>query len=104
VQVETCPRDYGLLRVQVETFPRDSIMAAMDGLRRQLGTRDLVLKNVAAILSPRWMAFAAASGPSSVGLWVAASIFFFVPNALCITALSSSLPQEGGLYSWSKRA
>ena len=60
--------------------------------------------NVAAILSPRWMAFAAASGPSSIGLWIAAGIFFFVPNALCITALSSSFPQEGGMYAWSKRA
>jgi amino acid transporter len=76
----------------------------MAELRRQLDTRDLVLMNVAAILSPRWMAFAAASGPSSIGLWVAASIFFFVPNALCVTALSSAFPQEGGLYAWSKRA
>jgi amino acid transporter len=76
----------------------------MAELRRQLDTRDLVLMNVAAILSPRWMAFAAASGPSSIGLWIAASIFFFVPNALCITALSSAFPQEGGLYAWSKRA
>jgi amino acid transporter len=76
----------------------------MAELRRQLDTRDLVLMNVAAILSPRWMAFAAASGPSSIGLWIAASIFFFVPNALCVTALSSAFPQEGGLYAWSKRA
>jgi glutamate:GABA antiporter len=76
----------------------------MTELRRQLDTRDLVLMNVAAILSPRWMAFAAASGPSSIGLWIAASVFFFVPNALCVTALSSAFPQEGGLYAWSKRA
>ena len=76
----------------------------MTELRRQLDTRDLVLMNVAAILSPRWMAFAAASGPSSIGLWIAASVFFFLPNALCVTALSSAFPQEGGLYAWSKRA
>ena len=80
------------------------MIRAMAELRRQLDTRDLVLMNVAAILSPRWMAFAAASGPSSIGLWVTASVFFFVPNALCITALSSAFPQEGGLYAWSKRA
>jgi amino acid transporter len=80
------------------------MIPTMPELRRQLGTRDLVLMNVAAILSPRWMAFAAASGPSSIGLWIAASVFFFVPNALCITALSSTFPQEGGLYAWSKRA
>jgi amino acid transporter len=59
---------------------------------------------VAAILSPRWMAFAAAAGPASLTLWVAAGLFFFVPQALCVTALSSAFPREGGLYAWSKRA
>lgn len=73
-------------------------------LRRQLGSRDLILMYVAAILSPRWMAFAAAAGPASLTLWVAAGLFFFVPQALCVTALSSAFPREGGLYAWSKRA
>jgi amino acid transporter len=76
----------------------------MPGLRRQLGSGDLVLMYVAAILSPRWMAFAAAAGPASLTLWVAAGLFFFVPQALCVTALSSAFPSEGGLYAWSKRA
>lgn len=76
----------------------------MPGLRRQLGSRDLILMYVAAILSPRWMAFAAAAGPASLTLWVAAGLFFFVPQALCVTALSSAFPSEGGLYAWSKRA
>ena len=73
-------------------------------LKRQLETRDLVLMYVAAILSPRWIAFAAAAGPASLLLWIAAGLFFFVPQALCVTALSSAFPQEGGLYAWSKRA
>jgi amino acid transporter len=76
----------------------------MPELRRQLGSRDLVLMYVAAILSPRWLAFAAAAGPASLVLWVAAGLFFFVPQALCVTALSSAFPREGGLYAWSKRA
>lgn len=59
---------------------------------------------VAAILSPRWIAFAAAAGPASLTLWIAAGLFFFVPQALSVTALSSAFPQEGGLYAWSKRA
>lgn len=74
------------------------------GLRRQLDFRDLVLMYVAAILSPRWIAFAAAAGPASLTLWVAAGLFFFVPQALCVTALSSAFPQEGGLYAWARRA
>ena len=78
--------------------------ATMRELRRQLGSRDLILMYVAAILSPRWMAFAAAAGPASLTLWIAAGLFFFVPQALCVTALSSAFPREGGLYAWSKRA
>lgn len=73
-------------------------------LKRQLVSRDLVLMYVAAILSPRWIAFAAATGPASLTLWIAAGLFFFVPQALCVTALSSAFPQEGGLYTWAKRA
>jgi amino acid transporter len=73
-------------------------------LKRQLDTRDLVFMYVAAILSPRWIAFAAAAGPASLTLWIAAGLFFFVPQALCVTALASAFPQEGGLYAWSKRA
>lgn len=80
------------------------MIGAVSELRRQLGSRDLVLMYVAAILSPRWIAFAAAAGPASLTLWVAAGLFFFVPQALCVTALSSAFPQEGGLYAWSKRA
>lgn len=76
----------------------------MAELRRQLDFRDLVLMYVAAILSPRWIAFAAAAGPASLSLWVAAGLFFFVPQALCVTALSSAFPQEGGLYAWARRA
>ncbi|HZI66964.1 MAG TPA: amino acid permease, partial [Thermoanaerobaculia bacterium] len=73
-------------------------------LKRQLVSRDLVFMYVAAILSPRWIAFAAATGPASLTLWIAAGLFFFVPQALCVTALSSAFPQEGGLYTWAKRA
>jgi len=73
-------------------------------LKRQLDSRDLVLMYVVAILSPRWIAFAAAAGPASLTLWIAAGLFFFVPQALCVTALSSAFPQEGGLYTWAKRA
>lgn len=76
----------------------------MAELKRQLDSRDLVLMYVVAILSPRWIAFAAAAGPASLTLWIAAGLFFFVPQALCVTALSSAFPQEGGLYTWAKRA
>lgn len=73
-------------------------------LERTLRTRDLVLFNVAAIVGMRWVALAAHSGPSSLGLWVLAALAFFVPQGLAVTALSSAIPEEGGLYVWSKEA
>ena len=31
-------------------------------------------------------------------------LFFFVPQGLVVTELSSRFPQEGGIYQWTKRA
>jgi glutamate:GABA antiporter len=73
-------------------------------LERTLKTSDLVLFNVAAIVGMRWVALAAHSGPSSLGLWALAALVFFVPQGLAVTALSSAIPEEGGLYVWSSRA
>jgi glutamate:GABA antiporter len=73
-------------------------------LERALKTRDIVLFNVAAIVGLRWVALAAAAGPSSLLLWVLAAILFFIPQGLAVTALSTALPEEGGLYVWTTRA
>jgi amino acid transporter len=73
-------------------------------LERALRTRDIVLFNVAAIVGMRWIALAAANGPSSLFLWVLAAICFFIPQGFSVIALSSSIPEEGGLYVWTTRA
>jgi amino acid transporter len=73
-------------------------------LRRTLGTFDIVLLNVAAIVGLRWLSFAAQIGPSSLTLWVLGLITFFIPSALTVLELSSRLPGEGGIYLWSKTA
>ena len=73
-------------------------------LERALKTRDIVLFNVAAIVGMRWIALAAANGPSSLFLWVLAAVVFFIPQGFAVTALSSAIPQEGGLYVWTSRA
>ena len=73
-------------------------------LERALKTRDIVLFNVAAILGLRWIALAAASGPSSLSLWLLAALVFFVPQGFAVIALSSALPEEGGLYVWTSKA
>ncbi len=73
-------------------------------LERALKTRDIVLFNVAAIVGMRWIALAAANGPSSLFLWILAGVAFFIPQGFAVTALASAIPEEGGLYVWTKRA
>jgi glutamate:GABA antiporter len=72
--------------------------------KRVLGFRDLVLFYVVTGISLRWIATAAAAGPSSIVIWVGAWLCFYLPLALSVLELSSRYPNEGGLYVWSKRA
>jgi amino acid transporter len=74
------------------------------GLRRALGTFDLVLLNIAAIVGLRWLSTAAQLGPASLTLWVIAFVLFFVPSALTVQELSSRIPHVGGLYRWTQAA
>jgi amino acid transporter len=73
-------------------------------LRKAMGFRDLVLFYVLTALSLRWIATAAAAGPSSIMIWIAGCLAYFVPLTLCVLELSSRYPEEGGMYLWSKRA
>lgn len=72
--------------------------------KRALSLSDIVLLNLVAVTSLRWVASAASNGPSSISLWILASIFFFIPQALAILELSSRYPGEGGLYRWTQLA
>jgi glutamate:GABA antiporter len=73
-------------------------------LRRTLGFRDLVLFYLATTFSLRWIATAAAAGPSALVIWVCAALGLFVPLVFTVLELSSRYPDEGGMYVWSKRA
>jgi glutamate:GABA antiporter len=72
--------------------------------RQVMGFRDLLLFYVITGISLRWIATAAAAGPSSIVIWVGAWLCFYTPLALSVLELSSRYPNEGGLYVWSKRA
>ena len=74
------------------------------GLRRALNVRDLVLFYLVTTFSLRWIATAAAAGPSALVIWVVAAAALFVPLAFTVVELSSRYPEEGGIYVWSKRA
>lgn len=73
-------------------------------LPRTLTLRDMVLFNMVAVQSLRWLATAAAAGPSSISLWILAALFFFIPQGLAVGDLSARFPDEGGIYAWTKRA
>lgn len=79
-------------------------MSAAPALKRGIRFRDLVLFYVICGLSVRWAATAAAAGPSILLVWVAALACFFVPMAASVMELSSRLPDEGGIYIWTREA
>jgi amino acid transporter len=74
------------------------------GLKRTLRLRDVALLYIATTLSVRWVATAAAAGPSALVVWILALMGFFVPLAASVMELSSRYPQEGGLYIWAREA
>ena len=61
-------------------------------LRRELSLRDLVLFNVAAIVSTRWIGVAAHVGPGTLVLWLLAAALFLVPCAFVVADLSHRFP------------
>jgi amino acid transporter len=69
-----------------------------------MGLRDVVLFHIVAIVGLRWLLTAANLGPASVGLWVAAVLLFFVPQGLAVLELSARMPDEGGIYVWTREA
>jgi glutamate:GABA antiporter len=83
-----------------------SIAEADDSPRpkRALGFRDLLLFYVITGISLRWIASAAAAGPSSIVIWIGAWFCFYTPLALSVIELSSRYPGEGGIYVWTRHA
>src|SRR2546423_14735824 len=73
-------------------------------LRKAMGFGDLVLFYLVTARSLRWIATAAAAGPSSIVIWIVGCLTYFVPLTFCVLELSSRYPDEGGIYLWSKEA
>lgn len=73
-------------------------------LKRVLTFRDLFLFYMVTGFSLRWIATAAAAGPSALIIWIIAALGLFVPLVFTVLELASRYPEEGGIYVWSKRA
>ncbi|HEY5047603.1 MAG TPA: APC family permease [Rhizomicrobium sp.] len=52
----------------------------------------------------RWIAVAAAVGPSSLPLWILALFTFFIPLAAATAELTARFEGEGGIYAWARDA
>jgi amino acid transporter len=74
------------------------------GLRRVMNTSDVVMYLVVAVVGTRWIATAAAVGPSALVIWLIGFLALFVPLGFAVVELSSRHPEEGGLYVWTRRA
>lgn len=79
-------------------------MSDQPHLERVLGLRDVVLFHIVAIVGLRWLLTAANLGPGSVALWMGAVLLFFLPQGMAVLELSASMPEEGGIYVWTREA
>jgi amino acid transporter len=50
----------------------------------------------------RWVPAAAHAGPGSLVLWALAAVFFVVPLAVAVAALTVKHPAAGGMYVWTR--
>jgi len=85
------------LELVTESAPRPA-------LRRAMNFRDLFLFYLVTGFSLRWISPAAAAGPSAVIIWIIGALALYLPLVLTVLELSSRYPEEGGLYSWTRRA
>lgn len=78
--------------------------AGVPTLRRSLGLRDLVFFYVASIVSLATITQVAQFGLGSLLLYLFAALGFLLPSAVMVAELGERLPEEGGLYQWTRLA
>jgi glutamate:GABA antiporter len=78
--------------------------AAPSVLRRELGRLDAMCMALAAIVVLDTLGAVATGGAQAVTWLAVAAVLFFVPAALVISELGSTLPHEGGPYVWTRLA
>jgi len=63
---------------------------------------DTALYSLATGIGMRWIAVAAAVGPSSLPLWGLALVTFFIPLSVATAELTARFEGEGGIYAWAR--
>ncbi len=72
----------------------------MTAAPQKLKLLDTALYSVATGVGMRWIAVAAAVGPSSLPLWILALFVFFIPLSVATLELTARFEGEGGIYAW----
>jgi amino acid transporter len=67
---------------------------------QKLKLLDTALYSLATGIGMRWIAVAAAVGPSSLPLWLLALVVFFIPLSVATAELTARYEAEGGIYAW----
>lgn len=73
-------------------------------LPRSLTVRDVVLLNLACLLGFSSLAQVAQFGFGSVLIWLLAACLFLIPSGITVVTLTARMPEEGGLYRWTRSA
>jgi amino acid transporter len=73
-----------------------------DDLKKELGLRDLVLQQIVYVVGTIWVGTAAKLGSQHLVFWIAAILFFYLPQAAVVIDLTRRMPLEGGLYQWAR--
>ncbi len=84
------------------TAEEQRVEAKSSALRKELGLRDLVLQQIVYVVGTVWVGTAAKLGHSQLIFWLAAMLFFYLPQAAVVIDLSRRMPLEGGLYQWAR--
>ncbi|HEY2659232.1 MAG TPA: APC family permease [Caulobacteraceae bacterium] len=63
---------------------------------------DLTLYVVAMTLALRWLSVAAAAGPASLPMWIAAVMGFMAPLVIATAEMAGRFEGDGGIYVWTR--
>lgn len=72
--------------------------------KKALGTFDVVLYVISALLFLDQLTAAASVGPQSIFWLLLVVVIYVIPYILIVTELATAYPNEGGIYDWIKRA
>lgn len=72
--------------------------------KKKVSLMNMILFTVCGIIVLDTFVQPAASGASSITIWIITAIFFFIPYGLANAELGAAYPENGGLFVWVKKA